>query len=89
MMKKSIFLSENQVLCNLLYRLRLNSGLKQSEVAEKIGVPQSFISKIETGQRRIDLIELKKICEVFNISLLEFVKQYEKEINDSKSSFPE
>ncbi len=83
-MKKSIYDLENKIFCDLLYRLRLKAGFKQSDLAQTMGVPQSFISKIENGQRRIDIIELQKLCAIYNLTLSEFVKQFEKEIHETR-----
>lgn len=64
-----------------LYRLRLSSGLRQSDLAHKLVVPQSFISKIESGERRIDLIELREICIALDSNLQEFINEFEKALN--------
>lgn len=84
-MAKSIYDINHQILCDLLYRLRLNSGLKQSDLANKLNVPQSYISKIENCQRRVDIIELKNICKVYDLTLIEFIQKYEEELNGAKS----
>nr|WP_228085111.1 helix-turn-helix transcriptional regulator [Mucilaginibacter sp. JRF] len=73
------------IITELIYRLRINSGLTQKELANALNVPQSFVSKVETGERRLDLIELKQICLVLNSSLSEFVIMFEEEINETKS----
>ncbi len=53
----------------LLRRARLAAGLKQAEVAVRLGVPQSFVSKYEAGQRKLDLIELRAVCAVLGTGL--------------------
>lgn len=80
-MKKSLYQNEYKSLLKQLYRLRISAGLKQSELAEKIGAPQSFISKIESGERRIDLIELRTICIALGSTLEDFITEFEKSIN--------
>lgn len=77
-MKKSIFTPDQQTLQNLLRQIRLASGLKQSELAERLGQQQSFVSKYETGERRLDLLEIRQICKVVGISLIDFVRRLEK-----------
>lgn len=73
------------VVTELLYRLRINSGLTQQELAAKLNSPQSYISKIETGERRIDLIELREICKALNSNIVEFATMLEKELNETES----
>ena len=73
------------ILIELLYRLRTNSGLTQQQLAAKLGVPQSYVSKVETGERRIDVIELRKICNALNSNLIEFSVILEKELSETKS----
>ncbi|GAB3130778.1 hypothetical protein GCM10027289_16110 [Tsukamurella serpentis] len=62
-MEKSIHTAEYQRLCALLRQLRVDAGLTQVQVAERLGEPQSFVSKYESGERRLDVIELKHVVE--------------------------
>lgn len=73
------------VVTELLYRLRVNSGITQIELAKLLNTPQSFVSKVENGERRIDIVELREICIALNSNLTEFVIMMEKELNESKS----
>lgn len=60
----------------LLHRLRkarLEAGLKQADVAKKLNRPQSYISKIELGERRIDPIELKALAAIYKQPLAKFL----------------
>ena len=54
---------------------RLEAGLTQREVAEALRLPQSFMSKSESGERRIDIIELAAIARLYKKPLSFFVKQ--------------
>lgn len=71
---------EEAALRTLLSNLRCAVSLRQIDLAERLGKPQSFVSKYESGERRLDLIELRQICRVLEISLSDFVKRFEKEI---------
>jgi transcriptional regulator with XRE-family HTH domain len=54
--------------------------MKQIELSEALGKPQPYISAIETGHRRVDIVEIQDICRVLGVTLLEFVKSLEKAI---------
>ncbi|MEX8511012.1 MAG: helix-turn-helix domain-containing protein [Leptothrix ochracea] len=62
----------------LLIQARVSGNLTQTEVANRIGKPQSFVSKYESGERRLDVLELIRICRVLGISASEIVDQLEK-----------
>ena len=64
---------------------RTKAGLLQTDLAKKLKVHQSYISKIETGQRRVDIIELREICPHLKTNLVEFVKALERKIKSAKS----
>jgi transcriptional regulator with XRE-family HTH domain len=55
--------------------MRLDAGLRQEDLAHQLGKPQSFVSRYESGERRLDVLELRQICKVLNVSLLAFVRQ--------------
>jgi transcriptional regulator with XRE-family HTH domain len=65
-------------LLRLLRSIRNEAGLSQSQLAERLGKPQSFVSKYESGERRVDILEVKEICEAVGISLSEFVSRFER-----------
>jgi len=76
-MPKTIFSKDQERLLKLLRDAREKAGVTQVELAAKLGVPQSFVSKVESGERRVDLIELQAICKAMGISLTEFVGEFE------------
>ncbi|MCC6602814.1 MAG: helix-turn-helix transcriptional regulator [Anaerolineae bacterium] len=62
-----------RLLLSRLLQARLDAGLTQMEVAEKLGKPQSFVSRSETGARRIDVIELKAFAQIYDVPIEAFV----------------
>jgi len=71
---KSIYSKEYKVILCKLARARKESGFTQTEIAKKLGTPQSFISKIENCERRLDIIELKKIAKIYKKPIDYFIK---------------
>ena len=67
-----------------LKEMRQKRGITQVELAEKLGVPQSFISKYESGERQLDILELREICQRFGISFDNFCRQLEEKLNETK-----
>lgn len=80
MLDTNLTSKEESVLRSLLSNLRSEANLRQVDLADRLGKPQSFVSKYESGERRLDLIELREICLVLEISLTDFVKRFESEI---------
>ena len=80
---KSEILSQRKILRALLKQLRANAHLTQADLAKKIKQPQSFVSKYESGERRLDILELRSICTVLGISLADFVKKLEDKLNET------
>lgn len=76
-MDKAIYTAEHRRLSALLRDLRDEAGLRQVDVAEALDVPQSFVSKYETGERRLDLIELRQVCQVLGTTLTNLVVRFE------------
>lgn len=61
---------------NLLVLAREKSQLTQVEVADRIGKPQSYVSKYERGERRLDFTEFMALAEVLSIDAADFIRQY-------------
>ena len=75
--KKSIFTNQQKHLQEILRRLRIDAGLRQADLAKRLGQPQSFVSKYESGERRLDLVELRRICIAVGISLNDLIGKFE------------
>ena len=70
-----------EALLQMLRAVREEAGLTQVELAAKLGQTQSFVSKIERGDRRLDIVQLRTVCQVFGLSLQAFVKRWEAELD--------
>jgi transcriptional regulator with XRE-family HTH domain len=81
MAPKSIHKPEYQKLLELLVDIRTKAGLKQAELAALLERPQSYVSEVERGGRRLDLLQLRDYCGACDQDLVGFVKHFEKAIN--------
>jgi transcriptional regulator with XRE-family HTH domain len=75
-MAKSIYSAGQERLQQLLRAVRLEADLTQMDLATRLQKPQSFVSKYESGERRLDLIELQQICTALEIDLVQFVRRF-------------
>lgn len=73
-MRKSIYSQEHKYLVARLREAREEANLTQKEVAESLNVGQSFISKIESGQFRVDIIQLSQFAKLYKKDLTFFIK---------------
>jgi transcriptional regulator with XRE-family HTH domain len=64
-------------LLHLLRETREKNGLRQVDVAAALGCPQTRVSKYELGTRRLDLLELRDVCKVLGIPLIDFVRAFD------------
>lgn len=69
-------LVKKRALARLLRQIRLDAHLTQTQVAERIGEPQSYVSKYESGEQRLDLIEIEEVCKAVGIPLQKFIELY-------------
>lgn len=81
---KSIYSAEQVKLQSLLRQVRAEAKLTQVGLAERLGKPQSFVSKYESGERRLDLVELRSVCRCLGITLRKFVGRFESSIGRVK-----
>lgn len=73
-MKKSIHTKEHAVFVERLKKARTEAGLTQVQVAKKLRRPQSYVSQIESGQQRIDVVELQKFAKMYGKDTNYFLK---------------
>jgi transcriptional regulator with XRE-family HTH domain len=73
-MSKAIYSKDHKYIIEQLKKARQEAGLDQADVAKLLGKTQSYISKIESGQRRIDIITLKEFAKVYKKDINFFLK---------------
>jgi transcriptional regulator with XRE-family HTH domain len=73
-MSKSIHTKEYHDIIEKLKQARLDAGLKQEDVANKLKKPQSYVSKIERGERRIDVAEMNNFAAIYKKDINYFLK---------------
>lgn len=61
-MQKTLYQESTSRVLDVLRSLRKEAGLSQADLAERLGRPQSYVSKVEAGQRRLDVVELRAWC---------------------------
>ena len=77
-MEKTIHSDQYAAFLKVFRNARKRSGLTQVQLANKLGETQSFISKCERGERRIDLVELREFCRAFGVTLVQFTNMFER-----------
>lgn len=73
---------QQEIFLAQLKLMRHRAGLRQAELADKLDAPQSFVSKYESGERRIDILELRKICAACGSDLSAFIGALEEKLRE-------
>ena len=84
-MPKTIHRPEYEVLRRLVREARTSAGVTQVDLSSALGRSQSFISDIERGVRRLDIIELRDVCRLIGTDLVQLVRQFEAELQKQDS----
>lgn len=82
-MRKTLHRPENLALIELLRELRLGADLRQAELAQRLGVNQNFVSNVEQGIRRLDLVELRDYAAALGVPFLELTAAWDTRIADA------
>lgn len=80
-MYKSIHTPQNQVFLDLLRIHRQRRRLRQIDVGMRLGRDQGMISKVESGERRLDIIELRAWLEAIEVDFVAFMKELDSELS--------
>ncbi len=75
MAQKSVFTTRYHTLKTLLVEARHAAGLTQVDLAAKLSRPQSFVSKYERGERRLDLVEFLEVADALGVQPAKFIKK--------------
>ena len=67
----------------LLRQMRIDAGLRQADVAARLHQPQSFVSKYESGERRLDLLEVRAVCAAVGVSFDDFIARFEERTGEA------
>jgi ribosome-binding protein aMBF1 (putative translation factor) len=74
-MPKSVFTKRYKIFRDELEKARRQAGMSQEQLAKQLGWDQTYVSKIERGVRRVDIVELVTICDAIGIDPARFVKR--------------
>lgn len=77
-MERSIFTLDYLVFLRCLRALRERAGLTQGQLAERLSQTQSWVSRCERGERRLDIVEVRAFCRALGTPLAEFVREFER-----------
>lgn len=77
-MTKPASIRKHHRLRAFLRQLRIEARLRQADVAKRLDEPQSFVSKYESGEKRVSFVDLTRICAALGVPLAEFVRRWEK-----------
>lgn len=83
-MEKSIFSQSYVLFLKHLRTARRQAGLTQKDLAQRLGHNQSFVSKCERGERRVDVIELRHFCQAIGIPFEDFVHRLNQDIEQGE-----
>src|ERR1051325_1336723 len=81
--KKNIRLNQQKRLLVLLRGVRVDAGLTQSELASRLARDQTFVSKYESGERRLDILELRDVCEALGHDFVAFIRKLDKDLKSN------
>lgn len=80
--------NEQDALRRAIRQLRTVASITQKQLADALGVPQSFVSKYESGERTLSYVDVVFICEALGANVSDFHQRYLKELHETKSEIP-
>lgn len=83
-MDKTLYSEEYAVVLRVLQAAREEAGLTQQQLALRLGETQSFVSKVERGERRLDIVELRRVSHALGLSFLKLAQRIETSLSSKK-----
>ncbi len=74
---KSLYTTEYKKFLECIVAVRKESGFTQQQLAELLGKPQSYVSKYERGERRLDVVEFLALCKALSVSPMSIIERLE------------
>lgn len=81
-MLKSLYTRQNVIFLSLLRDRRETLGLRQADIASKLGQTQAMVSRVETGERRLDVIELRAYLNALELDFLTFMNTLDSKLRE-------
>jgi transcriptional regulator with XRE-family HTH domain len=81
-MRKTVHSKAHAAFCRVITAARQNAKMTQTELAAALRKPQSFVAKIETGERRVDVIEFLTIAAAIGQDAVKLLSQLKRELRD-------
>ena len=85
-MSKSRFTAQYDYFLTRIRALRSETGTMQADLAERLGVPQQYISRWETGETRMDIVQVWRYCTALGVSFTKLCRDLDREFANSKPS---
>jgi transcriptional regulator with XRE-family HTH domain len=82
-MIKSVHSSHNETFLKLLRKRRMSLGLRQEDLASRLGRGQGTVSKVERGERRLDVIELRAWLQALEVDFTSFATELDRELQSA------
>ncbi len=73
-----------RVLLELLREVRREAGLSGPAVQRMLKRPNSYVAKVEAGEKRLDILELRELCTVYGITIVDFTARLEQRLQSAK-----
>lgn len=78
-----VYRQEYRILLEQLRQARKTAGLTQTEVANRLGRTQGYVNKIEAGERRLDVVQLRDFCRALGTDFMEFMYSYNEAVESA------